>query len=348
MSTQVDPEIEKFFNRINELESEGIESSHASGIAQLEQRIERWAAGDENDLLFLIYGDFEPLEHDYEVGRLGLTVYAEKIENSIIRNVRTVHKARIQIKDKTIESILDASRRINLFLGVYTLVTWTNCHCGWWSILTHGNSGGGVLAKLNHEDLERALDGAIRMDPKISDKVEAALFWVREPKRPMMDMASSELIKIYAAYWNAFECLVDAICVAIPREKMTKIQKQEKLSEILSKHSGEITTGFIQEAYSSVVNPGLKAKAIHALNVCFKDSADYFIHECFEREDKINRLYDIRNSINHGVVKAENPIELARIESRLSKLSIMIMGMLGQIIPYPYPLHRESGSKKDG
>jgi len=89
-----------------------------------------------------------------------------------------------------------------------------------------------------------------------------------------------------------------------------------------------------------VINPGLKAKATHAIKVCFGESADYFINECFDREDRINRLYDIRNSINHGEVKAEDPQELSRIQSRTKELWFMVLGMFGRLIPYPFPIHR--------
>ena len=349
MATEAHPEIAKYFNRVKKLQSEGLEWAHASGLAQLEQRIERWPEGWGDDFVFLLFGDFEPLEKVFEIGRLGITIFPEDLKNTAIKNARTVHKAKITISDKSISSVIDASRRINIFLGVFTLVTWTNCHCGWWSHITHDNGGGGVKTKLNHDDLSRAVDGAASIHPKISEKVEAALFWIRDPKQPMMDLSSPDLLKIYAAYWNAFECLVDAICLAAPYKKQSKAEKQEKIDTIFASHDGNISAAFIQEAYTKVVNPGLKTKAIHAINICFGESADHFIHECFNREDTVNRLYNIRNSINHGEVKAENPQELARIQSRTSKLSLMVLGMLGQLIPYPYPLHRNNNSdQKDG
>ena len=99
---------------------------------------------------------------------------------------------------------------------------------------------------------------------------------------------------------------------------------------------------FIHEAYTNVVNHGLKRKGPHAINICFGKFANHFIYQCFESEDKTNRLYDIRISINHREVKAENPHELARIESCLKELRTMILNMFGQIIPYTYPLHRDS------
>jgi hypothetical protein len=343
VSNETNPEITKFFDRVKELRADGLEFTHASGIAQLEQGIERWPKGWGDDFEFLLYGDFEPLQDELTIDRLGIAVFPENRKDTVIKRCRTIHRAKINVSEKTIDAVLDASRRINIFLGVFTLVTWTNCYCGWWSYITHG-SGGGVLTKLNHKDLVRAVDGAVSIRPDISEKVEAALFWVRESKQSMMDVSSSELLKAFAAYWNAFECLVDAVCLAVPREKQSKPEKHKKLEEIFKEHGEELTTSYIQEAYTTVVNPGLKGKAVHALEVCFGEAAKHFVHECFGRNDRASRLYDIRNSINHGNVKAENPQELARIESRLTELSIMILGMFGKFIPYPYPLHRDSSN----
>jgi len=345
MNSTIDPKIQEYFDRVKELESEGFEWGHASSLTQLEQRIEKWPESWGDEFQFLLYGDFEPLEEEYEIKELGITVFPENLKDTVIRKSKTVHKAKAVIPSKSIESILDASRRINLFLGTFTLVTWTNCHCGWWSHITHDNGGGGVKTNLNHDDLARAIAGAASINPEISGKVESALFWLRDPKRPMMDLSSPDLLKVYAAYWNAFECLVDAICIAVPYKKKTKGEKRDILTKILDSHGGEVTPSFIQEAYKGVINPGLKAKATHAIEVCFGEDAEYFIDECFNRDDKANRLYDIRNSINHGEVRAEDPQELARIQSRTSKLWMLIMGMFGRLIPYPYPVHRSSEDK---
>ena len=79
-------------------------------------------------------------------------------------------------------------------------------------------------------------------------------------------------------------------------------------------------------------------KASHALKECFGDEADKYIEECFRLSVQKERLYDIRNAINHGEVDAENPEELIRIESRLSRLWLIVWGMFGCIIPFSAPV----------
>ena len=95
------------------------------------------------------------------------------------------------------------------------------------------------------------------------------------------------------------------------------------------------------------MNPGLVGKASHALRVCFGDDADEYIKECFLLADKGDRLYDIRNAINHGEVDAENPKELIRIESRLSRLWLIVWGMFGRIIPFSAPVDSKPNSPEE-
>ena len=62
------------------------------------------------------------------------------------------------------------------------------------------------------------------------------------------------------------------------------------------------------------------------------------MQDCFLREDRGNRLYDIRNAINHGEIDAEDMRELSRVEDRLSRLWIILLGMIGRLVLFSYPL----------
>ena len=346
MSEDAKKDTDRFFERAKELQDAGLDWLHAHGIADLEQKIKNWPQKWGDDFVVLVYGDFEPLAEKLTIENLGITISPEVLKNTVVKNVRTVHGATVKVRDKSIESVIDAIRRINVFIGTFVLVTWCNSYCSWWSYITHG-SGGGVLTKLSHEDLNRAIDGVLSMKPEIRKKVDSALYWLREPKNSMFNSYRLDLLRIYAAYWNAFECLVDAVNIAKPKPKRTKDEKQELLDKLFEENGKNVSTKFIQDAYINIVNPGLKQKAEHALNVCFGDLANHYMDECFNVEDKDNRLYNIRNAINHGEVDAENPEEHARIQSRLKKLRIMILGMFGRLVPYPYPVDRVNNSGAD-
>jgi len=51
-----------------------------------------------------------------------------------------------------------------------------------------------------------------------------------------------------------------------------------------------------------------------------------------------DRLYQIRNAINHGDVDADSPSELLRVEDRHHRLWMIVFGMLGLVIPIDRPL----------
>lgn len=329
--------MDEFLSRLRELESTGLDHSHAFGLANLEDRIANWPSKWGNNLEVLIYGDFKGPERTLEFEALGITVHPENLENTVIKNARCVLKATVQIAAKDVSSLLHAIRRLNTLIGNWTLVTWGNTPCRWWSYVTHGTASSGI-SELDHKDLNRALNSYFRLPVTIQKKIDAALYWVREPKNMLLEFPRTDTLRVYAAYWNAFECLVDAITTLFPREKLTKPQKQERIDRYLADLNKNPTASDIEKLYKEIVNPGFKALASHALTTCFKDKASYYIGQCFNLQPISERLYQIRNAINHGEVDSEDIKELIRIEARLSVLWIMVWGMFGRIIEFPAPV----------
>lgn len=148
-----------------------------------------------------------------------------------------------------------------------------------------------------------------------------------------MQSYQQDVLQTYAGLWNAFECIVNAIAVLVP---MPTLSPSEKARLITSQLSGKtsISTGDIDYCYKEFVNPGFRAKAAHALSVCFSPSvANCYLRECFELSERSSRLYDIRNAINHGEIDAENPDELGRIAGRLEVLRIIVLQLFSFFIP---------------
>ncbi|MFT4555819.1 MAG: hypothetical protein ACI92S_001154 [Planctomycetaceae bacterium] len=338
-----DPTLE----RARELNCEGFGWGHAFGKAWLEHRISNldWPAKWGDDLRVLIYGDFEAPTKDLSFPQLGITVHHEKLENTVIRSALCVVEATVEISERSVPAILDAVRRINVLLGSWTLVAWGNSGCGWWSYITH-DSDGGVQERFDHHDLTSAVQGVLRLPSTVRQKVDAALYWVREPRALIMEHHRSDLLRIYAAYWNAFECLVEAVLILQPQAKLSKTEKQTLIDEFLAERNGKLSSSDIATCYQEIVNPGFVGKASHALGVCFADLAPEYINECFRLPDRPNRLYDIRNAINHGDIDAENPEERLRVDARLSKLWMIIWGMFGRLVPFPTPVERPPDADK--
>ncbi len=333
--------------RALELQAEGLEFSHAFGKAQLESLLQKWPTGWGDDYQVLLYGDFDPPGKDLEFPSLGIRVLADPIEKSVVSSALTVLAARISIKERSIAEITDALRRVNILLGAWTLVTWGNAPIGWWSHLSHSGAGG-LKTSIDHADLDRALAGVTAFPPKVRRKIEAALFWIREPGRMIREHHRSELLRKFSAYWNSFECLVEAVCILQPSSgSLSKLQKKVAVENYVKERGGSLTPGDIENCYRSIVNPGFVGKGRNALTVCFGSDGQLYIDGCFTLPIEADRLYNIRNAINHGDIDAENPQELLRVEARLRRLFMIVWGMFGRLVPFPYPLDSalESSSK---
>lgn len=330
---------QRMLERVQCLRSTGTEWGQAFGKAWLEERIGYWPQGWGDDLEILIYGDFEPPKTRIHTESLGITIHPDKLQKTPIKSAHCVVRASVKVEERSVAALVDAARRINVLLGAWTLVEWGNSACGWWSWVTH-DTGGGTVGALDHKDLLGTIDGILKLPQPVRQKVDAALYWVREPRNLFRESYRRDILRTYAAYWNAFECLVEAIHVCRPPRKSSRNKKQQSVNEFFAQRSGEHTIQNIEECYRKIINPGLPGRASYALRVCFpKREAETYITECFRAPDERQRLYDIRNAINHGEVDAENPDELIRIESRLRLLWFIVWQIFGRFLPFPVPVN---------
>jgi hypothetical protein len=332
-------EADRFFSllrqKTEDLVTSGIRDGHARGLAQLEMRIAQWPSGWGDDLLVLIYGDFNAPPAELDFPDLGITIEPEKVTTSFIKSALCVLKARVRIPEKSVKALVDAAARINTLLGVLAVQNWGNSGSGWWSHVTHGSMGG-VMPKLEPDRVQKVVEALGTLPPPVARTVRSALYWIREPRQLVMEGHRSDVLRVYAGYWNAFECLVEAVCLLRPQPKLGRAEKQAGIDAFVAERKGKLDAAAISECYKAFVDPGFVAKASHALKVCFSERADQYIVECFRMKPEQDRLYNIRNAINHGDV--DNPSELLRVEDRHSRLWMIVFGMLGLIIPIDRPL----------
>jgi hypothetical protein len=303
----------------------------ATQTAIFEGRIQRWPPDWGNELRGIVYGDFPDPQAQLDFPGLGITLEAGAVKESIVRSAMCVLKARVTVPERSMAGIADASARVNKFLGLVTAVGWGNGHCGWWSMVTHGGMAG-MMQPVDHDVVNQAIHDLQGLDPVVGLKITSALYWIREPRQMMMEGYRVDVLRVYAGYWNAFECLVDAVCILYPHSKDSAEKKQQQLDKLLEDHGGKVNAATVQQM-SRIVDPGFVAKASHALRICFPARADAYIHECFKVKPEADRLYDIRNAINHGDIDAANPEELIRVDDKHRRLWMIVFGMLGQFIP---------------
>lgn len=212
------------------------------------------------------------------------------------------------------------------------MVTRGTVSCGWWYSFALVSKGSG-MDKLEQSKLDQIISAILNLPNKVvRQKIDAAFYWVREPLRLGLDYYKSDLLRRYSAYWNAFECLVDAVNEIEPRSRLSKSEKQKQIDEFIAARR-KLTTADIVECYHTIINQGFQGNGSHALNVCFQNAmAGKYINECFKLPEESDRLYKIRNAIDHGDIDAENPEELQRVESRFEILHDIVWGMFVWLI----------------
>ena len=114
-----------------------------------------------------------------------------------------------------------------------------------------------------------------------------------------------DVLRVYAGYWNAFECLVEAVSLIRPPKKMTKQEKLDAIEKFFADRHGKLNIASVLKCYRQFVDPGFVAKASHVLHVCCADRAKRYINECFHAKPDKERLYAVRNAINHGEIDTD-------------------------------------------
>jgi hypothetical protein len=117
--------------------------------------------------------------------------------------------------------------------------------------------------------------------------------------------------------------------------KMSATEKQIAIDQFVS--GRRVDAALVADCYLTIVRPGFVGKASHALKSCFDGRAKHYIEQCFRIKPDADRLYQIRNDIDHGSIDADNLSELLRISERQRLLWEIVFIMLGRFIPTDRP-----------
>ena len=179
---------------------------------------------------------------------------------------------------------------------------------------------------------EAAVAVAREYDSAVADLV-AYLAWMAEPRGAAAEFYRLDLTHRFVAYWNAFEALVDAICMLKPVVKPHRQEQVDQLRQFLAERGAGIGLGDIDEAYWRFVETGFVGRATYALGVCFGAQAPAIIEHCFHRLPERERLANFRNALCRGGVDVEILKERVRIEGKQARLSFIVFGMLARLVP---------------
>ncbi|MEW5756570.1 MAG: hypothetical protein AB1810_09725 [Pseudomonadota bacterium] len=324
-----DPTIERMFERVREYQAAGNSFSHAFGLASLELRIESLPQEWGNELLAVIYGDFQPPVQDLVFDALGIIVLKVPLEAPHFRAM-TALQAKVRLGARSVAAIKDAARRLNILTGILSHAN-RGAPVRWWSSVTNPGRWG-IPCTLGEGDPGLILSLVQLLPADVQQRVSAALYWKREPRGLLSEVYRADELAVYAGYWNAFECLVDAVCLLVPPTKLSSAQKTEAIAKKIEENAGRLSASEVADLYNKVVNPGLRYRARHALNLCAADRADYFMTQCFECTPDTQRLYNLRNWINHGKIDVDDPQTYMLINERFSELYSLVYATLNGLL----------------
>lgn len=321
-------------------QAEGYNFSHAFNLASMELRIESLPEKWGNELLAVIYGDFGPPAQDLIFDGLQIVVLKGSLEAPHF-HAMTALQAKVKLETRSVSAIKDAARRLNLLTGVLSFAN-QGAPVRWWSIAT-SPTGAAIHYKLDKRNPDLILALIQILPPNVRQRVSAALYWQHEPRALLSEHYQADELAVYAGYWNAFECLVDAVCLLAPPDKLSPAQKEEVIAITIQEKANRLSASDVADIYIRVVNPGLRHRARHALNLCAADKADHFMSQCFEVTPESQRLYSLRNQINHGTIDVDDPQTYMLINSRFTELHSLVYSTLNGLLLLNMNRHGRKG-----
>ena len=305
--------MDRLLARSDELRKEGVVNAHE--IAFFEHRVREWPEEWGRQLRFILFGTFFAPSNILKFPSLGITIASANVrsEKSIARSALTVLEGTIDVPARTVEAVVGAARQINVLVGALSLYEWGNGDIRWWCQVYHGGLSGSIKTKLEHDGFDLTINAILKLRPDVRQKLDAALFWVTESHLQLMEKHNHSPLREFAAYWNAFECLVDAVHLVRPMTKRGRKEKQSAIDEFF--RDRPLTAENIQSCYRNFIDPGFRGKARHALQICFANEADRYFDECFSSSTKeivfivfetqsiMGRLMLSTHSNDHGLTR---------------------------------------------
>ena len=318
--------VDALFTRIRELQAQGLPHHEAFERARLEGAIERWPANWGDELEVWLYGAIS-VTSDVERPDLGLRISAERRTGQFVFNAPWAYQCRISVKSKDLPGVLDAIGRLETFLSAWHVTSWGRtihyyCHFFF--------SASDVQTSLTDDlpNIELFLRSLDRLSPHQRDLVLRAAWWLRQSQHSMLSGVSQpSSFVVYSSYWNAFECLVEAYCDLRPLRSDSPAEKAANVAAFFATRRPPPSPADVDACYRGIVNPGLPQKARHALALAFGLIGEQYHELCFRRKPESQRLYQIRNDINHANIVEYNLDDRLRVENGLARLQLIVSNM---------------------
>ena len=189
-------------------------------------------------------------------------------------------------------------------------------------------------SRLKPASLDRELDLVVsyaRLEASEKKKVAGALWWFRKACAAV----DYSLFDSYTANWNCLEIL----CGVSGSKLNTGPEVDEAVQNYL-RGVKKIAAGNILECYNKFVNYSIARQMKDALDSMKigQEQGKQLVYQCFEIVPQEDRLYLIRNDINHGNIRENSPQDLERVYLRGLLLSRVVWALLYYKLGYPGPM----------
>jgi hypothetical protein len=310
--------------------SRDIPPEFAWAQAEMEEAVSRWPTEWGNRLEVLVGGDFELPKADVHVPELRITVYTGNVSAEVFGAAPAVVRVHIEVDERNLAGYNSAIERLNVLLGSQSVASWGAAGLAWWCWLRGVIRSGGRRERFG--DTADLLERRLALLKNGRSHVDAALYWLREPRTHMGERTRPDAVRAFTSYWTALECLVAAACDMAP---LPQPSVQEIKSAVAAISADDPRTLLADKLYTAhaLLRPSLRERACHAFRQFVPEEADTLIEECFTRQPSERRLSRIRNRIAHGAIKPEDLNSLAIVEPAEGRLRghvvwPLLMGLL--------------------
>ena len=339
---------ERFLERARKHREEGKPWLDANELAWLDELIEQWPKGWGDDLHVHLYGHLE-IQEKVDLPGLGITIDPEKSvpeEGSagFVFRAPYAYVAKVRVSQRDRAGLLDGINRVEKLLSAWRMTDWGGAAIKYWCHFCAG--GYGVESCLNAsklDDMKRALSSTERYTDRQQALIYQAAWWLRQCEIPIYNDPNPSVFAKYLSYWNAFESLTEAVCDKWKPAKLTMGEKNKAIQNCQATR-GLLTTRDIDTLYNEVVNPGLPGSVKHALAICFGVVGNQYYAECFAKQPRNARLYQVRNDIAHGNIVEYDLETRLRVERAHPRLWIIVTNMLALLTQQSIALDKEVNS----
>ena len=337
---------ERLMEAARELREEGKPWHEAFKLAQLDELIKRWPSEWGDDLQVRLYGDIE-IQEKVDLPDLGITIAPEKSipkEGSFVFGAPYAYVAKVRVSQKDMAGLFDGINRVEKFLSAWRMTEWGGAATQYWCHFFQRSVG--IVSCLDIKkinDIKKALSIVEQYTDRQQTLIYEASWWLRQYETPFYNNQNPSVFNEYLSYWNAFECLTEAVCDIYKPAKRTKKEKDRAIQDYEAKHK-PLKNEDIDKLYNEVVNPGLRGLVKHALTMCFGVVGDQYYAECFTKQPKDLCLYQVRNDIAHGNIVEYDFKTRLRVERAHQRLWMIVTNMLAYLTHQRGALDREVSS----